>query len=192
VSKASDDFPDPLSPVMTVSALRGMRTVMFLKLCSRAEESCRLIAAALDETIDWKLVYQSRSGPPSQPWTGPDVLDHLREQKEQGVTGVVISPVGFVSDHMEVLFDLDVEAKDLCAELALPMVRAATPGNDPLFVSMLAELIEERLTDAPVRRAIGTFGPNHDVCPEGCCRYERPSGPPGHGGRPVQAGARPA
>ena len=161
------------------------------KYVQQLEESCRLIAAALGDAPDWKLVYQSRSGPPSQPWTGPDVLDHLREQKEQGVTGVVISPVGFVSDHMEVMFDLDVEAKDLCAELALPMVRAATPGNDPLFVSMLAELIEERLTDAPVRRAIGAFGPNHDVCPEGCCRYERPAGPPGHGGRPAPAGPRP-
>ncbi|MFO1491898.1 MAG: ferrochelatase [Kiritimatiellia bacterium] len=150
------------------------------KYLDQLEESCRLVAAAPGGAPDWKLVFQSRSGPPTQPWTGPDILEHLRGLKEQGATDVVISPIGFVSDHMEVLFDLDVEAKELCADIGLNMVRAATPGNDPLFVSMLAELVGERLVDNPVRRSLGDRGPSHDVCPEGCCRYERPAG-----GRPA-------
>ena len=149
------------------------------------QESCRLVAEALGEPVEWQLVYQSRSGMPSQPWTEPDVLDHLRELKEQGVTDVVISPIGFVSDHMEVLFDLDAEARELCDELGLGMARAATPGNDPLFVSMLGELIEERLASHSARRAIGRMGPHPDTCPGDCCRCEQPRG---HPSPPVPAG----
>ncbi len=86
-------------------------------------ETCRLVAEKLGRN-EWRLVYQSRSGPASQPWLEPDILDCLREIKEQGGSSdVVISPIGFVSDHMEILFDLDTEAADLCAELGLRMVR---------------------------------------------------------------------
>ena len=83
----------------------------------------------------WQLVYQSRSGPPSQPWLGPDVCDHLTELAAAGAPGAVLVPVGFITDHMEVVHDLDVEAAQRARELGLPLARAATPGTDPRFVS---------------------------------------------------------
>jgi ferrochelatase len=81
----------------------------------------------------------------------------------------VIAPIGFISDHMEVLYDLDTEAADLCAEIKLPMVRAGTVGTHPKFVSMIRDLIVERMNGGTERVAIGTMGPNHDSCPEDCC-----------------------
>jgi ferrochelatase len=114
-------------------------------------------------------VFQSRSGPVGQPWLEPDVLDYLRGLKAQGVSDVVIAPIGFVSDHMEILYDLDTEAKGLCAELGLRMVRAATVGTHPRFVQMIRELIVERIEESAVRPALGVMGPSHDVCPEDCC-----------------------
>jgi ferrochelatase len=132
-------------------------------------ESCRLVAEklGLNETR-WKLVYQSRSGRPQDPWLEPDINDHLRSLKSSGVPGVVIAPIGFLSDHMEVLYDLDDEATKTCQQLELPMQRAKTPGHHPLFVSMLRKLIQERLGTAP-RECTGLFPPNHDVCPTDCC-----------------------
>jgi ferrochelatase len=132
-------------------------------------ETCRLVADSLGLSAEqWELVYQSRSGRPEDPWLEPDILDHLEALNSRGVRGVVISPVGFLSDHIEVLYDLDDEARKRCDQLGLAMVRAATPGQDPKFVSMIRKLIQERLTGA-VRESIGQFGPNHDVCPESCC-----------------------
>jgi ferrochelatase len=134
------------------------------------EETCRLVAAAAGIPDDrWKLVYQSRSGRPQDPWLEPDILAHLRDLQSAGVPGVVISPVGFLSDHMEVLYDLDVEAADLCAELELPLARAGTVGTHPRFVEMVCKLIEERLNPACSKEAIGQYGPNWDICEEGCC-----------------------
>lgn len=132
-------------------------------------EACQLVSSVLGRTGD-RLAYQSRSGPPTQPWLGPDILDCLKETREQGLApAVVIAPIGFISDHMEVLYDLDTEARNLCTELDLPMARAATVGTHPSFVGMIRELVAERLhPDAP-RRALGTMGPNHDICPENCC-----------------------
>lgn len=133
-------------------------------------ETCRLIAEELG--IDpgcWGLVYQSRSGRPQDPWLGPDIVDHLKALREQGVAGVVVHPVGFLSDHMEVLYDLDEEAKHACDAMGLAMARSASVGTHPAFVAMLAELIRERITGSAERRSIGRFGPNHDVCPETCC-----------------------
>ncbi len=133
------------------------------------EESCRLVSAALGRKED-RLVFQSRSGPPTQPWLEPDVLDFLRKVKQQNLApGVVIAPIGFISDHMEVLYDLDTEAAQLCVEVQLPMVRAGTVGTHPRFVSMIRELIVERMDKASERVAIGTMGPSHDICPEDCC-----------------------
>jgi protoporphyrin/coproporphyrin ferrochelatase len=134
-------------------------------------ETCRLVSEAAGVDADrWKLVYQSRSGRPSDPWLEPDILDHLRELKRQDVPSAVVMPIGFLSDHMEVLFDLDVEARHVCDEIELDMVRAATVGTHPEFIAMWRELIEERLSDDPSkRRAVGCFGPNHDVCPADCC-----------------------
>jgi protoporphyrin/coproporphyrin ferrochelatase len=132
-------------------------------------ETTRLVAEAAN-LKDWDLVYQSRSGPPSQPWLAPDILDHLRDLKARGVDDIVIAPVGFISDHMEVLYDLDTEARDLAHELGLKVVRAATVGTHPAFVLALRQLIQERLEPgAAPRLAVGAYGPNHDICPPNCC-----------------------
>ena len=132
------------------------------------EEVRRLASRALGVTND-ALVYQSRSGAPGQPWLEPDVLDYLRELKKKNLAGaVVIAPISFISDHMEVLYDLDIEARHLCEELALPMARAKTVGVHPKFIAMIRELILER-TQGAERRALGSLGPREDVCAEDCC-----------------------
>ena len=115
------------------------------------------------------LVYQSRSGPPQVPWLGPDILEHLDALAAQGVKDVVVHPIGFISDHMEVRWDLDEEAKARAAKLGMNFVRVATVESHPTFVRMIRELILERMTQNPTRRALGRFGPNHDVCPVDCC-----------------------
>jgi ferrochelatase len=145
-------------------------------------ETCRLVAEGAGHA-DWRLVFQSRSGPPTQPWLEPDVCDHLRELKGGGVSDVVVAPVGFISDHMEVLYDLDTEARALAGELGLNMLRAATVGTHTDFVRMIRELIVERVDGAAPRRALGTFPPSHDVCPADCCPsgMARPAARPGVG-----------
>jgi protoporphyrin/coproporphyrin ferrochelatase len=135
-------------------------------------EAARLVTAAVnagrDAPLDHDVVWQSRSGPPRVPWLEPDVNDHLVRLADQGVPGVVVSPVGFVSDHVEVLWDLDSEAAETAAKLNLPYARAATVGTDPRFVAMVGELVAERVSGAP-RRALGAAGPSHDTCQDGCC-----------------------
>lgn len=116
----------------------------------------------------WSLAYQSRSGPPHATWLEPDVNDHLRALAARGVGAVVLVPIGFVADHMEVVYDLDVEAAATAAGLGLAFVRARTVGTHPAFVGMVRELILERVADAP-RRALGRLGPAPDDCPPGCC-----------------------
>ena len=130
-------------------------------------EACRLVSAGVGRT-EWKLSYQSRSGPPSRPWLEPDVCDALRQFKAEGIEDAVVVPIGFISDHMEVVFDLDVEAQETCAAIGLNMVRAATVGAHPSFVAMIRELIAERTDEAP-RRWLGDHGPSHDPCPADCC-----------------------
>jgi protoporphyrin/coproporphyrin ferrochelatase len=142
-------------------------------------ETCRLIAAALSLPADrWKLVYQSRSGRPTDPWLEPDILDHIRSLHDRGVQSLVIAPIGFLSDHIEILFDLDEQARETCDELGIRMARAATVGTHPRFVGMVRELIQERLGLTADRRALGEMGPSHDVCPENCCLYTLPTGRP--------------
>jgi ferrochelatase len=142
-------------------------------------EAARLVAErAGGGTHPWTLAYQSRSGPPSQPWLEPDIRDHLEELSKSGVRAVVVVPVGFVSDHMEVRHDLDVEAAETADSLGLAFARAATPGSHPRFVSMITELVQERLALAD-DTAPGV--PSHD-CPADCCRYVA-AGRPG-GSRP--------
>ena len=139
------------------------------------------VAAGVAERVgaepDWELVYCSRSGPPSQPWLEPDVGDHLRALRDKGAPGVVVAPIGFVSDHMEVAFDLDTEAAEVAQEIGLPFARAATVGAGGEFVAGLVDLVEERAAAGrgePVDRvSVGTWGPSHDVCPVGCCRNLR-------------------
>lgn len=103
-------------------------------------ETASLVAAEL-ELPTWSLVYQSRSGPPSQPWLEPDIADHLRALRANDIKELVIAPIGFISDHMEVLYDLDTEAADLCRELGIRMARAGTAGTHPEFVRMIRDLI---------------------------------------------------
>jgi ferrochelatase len=136
------------------------------------QETCRLVAAELDVPASrYSLVYQSRSGRPQDPWLGPDILDHLRQLREAGTSDVIIHPVGFLSDHMEVLYDLDEEAKQFCSTIGLKMFRSRTVGTHRGFVRMLRELIAERLASTPPeeRGALGQYGPSHDVCPVDCC-----------------------
>jgi ferrochelatase len=131
-------------------------------------ESSRLVAEALRST-SWRLAYQSRSGPPSVPWLEPDILAELDTLPATGVTDVVIVPIGFISDHMEVRFDLDHEAAERAGALGLGFQRVSTAGVHPLFVTMIRELIEERMTADPPRPALGAMGASHDICPLNCC-----------------------
>lgn len=140
-------------------------------------EASRLVAEQLGHS-PWKLVYQSRSGPPQQPWLEPDVCDEIATLAKAGTTqDVVVIPIGFISDHMEVMFDLDHEAKEACEEHGLGFVRAATAGVHPKFVQMIVELLRERIEAREERPAIGELGPSHDVCPVDCCLYPRPQRP---------------
>ena len=130
----------------------------------------RLVADAVrGPGADFDLVWQSRSGPPLVPWLEPDINDHLAALAGAGSPAVVISPIGFVSDHVEVRWDLDVEAARTAEKLGLGYARAATVGTEPRFVEMVRELVVERLDPGALRRALGPMGPSHDRCPLGCC-----------------------
>lgn len=149
----------------------------------------RLIAGTVREEtgVDhpWRLVYQSRSGAPHIPWLAPDICDHLEKLHGEGVPAVVMAPIGFVSDHMEVLYDLDTEATAKAAELGLPVRRSATVGADPRFAAAVRDLVLERAAAErgrdPERCALGAIGASHDLCPAGCCPARAP--------RPAAAGA---
>jgi ferrochelatase len=138
------------------------------KYVAQLEEAARLAAEAAG-VAEWKLVYQSRSGPPSQPWLEPDICDAIRHLHTGGVRRLVIAPIGFISDHMEVLYDLDTEAAALCQDLGIDMARAATVGTDPAFIAMVRDLIAERAGLLSERTAIGRLPASHDVCPLDCC-----------------------
>jgi len=142
------------------------------------EEVRKLVSARLGVTND-ALVYQSRSGVPGQPWLEPDILDYLRKVKDLNLAdAVVLAPISFISDHMEVLYDLDIEAQQLCDSLHLPVVRAKTVGVHPKFIAMIRELILERMSPDSERRALGSLGPRQDVCAEDCCPAPQRSGRP--------------
>jgi ferrochelatase len=123
------------------------------------EQAATLIAQALN-IKKWELVYQSRSGSPSQPWLGPDICDHLKTLREAGVKEVVVAPIGFVSDHMEVVYDLDVEARRVAEEIGMNLMRARTAGTHPAFVRMIRELMLERINDVVPK----------NICSPDCCR----------------------
>jgi len=139
----------------------------------------KAVAGRTGQTRPWELVYCSRSGPPSQPWLEPDINDHLAALAAAAVSGAVMVPIGFVSDHMEVKYDLDTEATETADRLGLPVRRAATAGVDPRFVAMVVDLLLERAAveqgQRPARACAGALGPSHDVCPAGCC--PNPRGP---------------
>ncbi|WP_433829630.1 ferrochelatase [Actinoplanes sp. CA-015351] len=143
---------------------------------AQLEETARLVHAAAAADLGYDLVWQSRSGPPQVPWLEPDINDHLEALAERGVTDVVVSPIGFVSDHLEVIWDLDNEAKDTAARLGLGYARAATPGVHPRFVAMVRELVGERTAEAP-HTGLGTL-PTWDLCPTDCCTPPQRRGAP--------------
>lgn len=180
-------------------------------------EVARLVSERVEGgTHPWRLAYQSRSGPPSQPWLEPDVCDYLAALARPGGPAVVLVPAGFVSDHMEVRYDLDVLAAQAAGRLGIAMARAATPGTHPRFVRMICELVAERVTEppgrpvsgrigaaqpaaapsaapddrqtGPQRLALGTLGPMADTCPRGCCGYPQAA----RGTRPAVGQARSA
>ncbi|ROR96793.1 ferrochelatase [Salana multivorans] len=147
----------------------------------------RRVAERQGVEVPWDLVYQSRSGPPSQPWLEPDINDAIEQLPGAGVKAVVIVPLGFVSDHMEVLWDLDTEALEAAEEAGLAAVRTPTPGVDPTYVSGLVDLVVERLEGTPAarRQALTALGPWYDVCRPGCCENVRA------GFKPAAAGLAP-
>jgi protoporphyrin/coproporphyrin ferrochelatase len=124
---------------------------------AQLHQACALVSQAVGHP--GVLVYQSRSGPPSQPWLEPDVCQHIRRLHTEGVTDIVLAPIGFLSDHMEVVYDLDTEAAALCRELGVKLTRAATVGVHPAFVAMLREMIAERAAGHP----------SNDDCRPDCC-----------------------
>jgi protoporphyrin/coproporphyrin ferrochelatase len=161
-------------------------------------EAARLIAERTGARAHpWSLAYQSRSGPPSQPWLEPDVRDHLGELAKSGTRAVVVIPVGFVSDHMEVRHDLDVEAAETADSLGLAFARAVTPGTGQRFAAMITQLVHERLalpegtapdttapdttapdttepdSTIPDNRALGRMGVPSQTCPADCCGGSR-------------------
>jgi len=169
--RALDRFPAgerAAVPVLFTAHSIPMSMADTSRYVPQLQESCRLVAEAAG-AADWKLVFQSRSGPPTQPWLEPDICDEIRARHAAGLRRLVVAPIGFISDHMEVLYDLDTEAAALCEDLGVEMVRAATVGTDPRFVGMARDLIAERAWALPERMAIGLLPASHDVCPLDCC-----------------------
>lgn len=133
-------------------------------------ETARLVMETCPDTPS-QVVFQSRSGAPGQPWLEPDISEHLTRMKDDGVSDVIVAPIGFLSDHMEVVYDLDVEAKQHACDIGINIYRAATVGTHPAFVSMVVDLIQERLDEGSDRSAVGRFGASPDRCPADCCSY---------------------
>jgi protoporphyrin/coproporphyrin ferrochelatase len=154
------------------------------RYAAELREVSKLISErTLGGSIPFDLAYQSRSGPPSVPWLEPDVNEQLARVAKDGASGVVVAPVGFVSDHMEVVHDLDVEAAETAASLGLPFARAKAPGSTPRFARMVCELVAERTEGAPPLSVgdfgLGAFADGALNCPADCCRYapQRPGRP---------------
>lgn len=158
IRSALDQFASPPQVVFSAHSVPIAMTATS-PYVQQLEETCALVAKRLG-IVDWKLVYQSRSGPPTQPWLEPDVSDHIRTLHAEGRRELVIAPIGFTSDHMEVLYDLDTEAAAVCEELGMRMVRAKTAGTHPEFIRMVRDLM--------------LAGAN--VCPANCCQpIQRPT-----------------
>lgn len=139
------------------------------RYAAQHRETARLVAEAVrGEGADFDLVWQSRSGPPEVPWLAPDINGHLRTLAADGVQAVVVTPSGFVSDHIEVRWDLDVEARDTAASVGLQYARAATVGAHPAFVGAIRQLVEEQLLDTSPR-TLSPLGISGFECPHGCC-----------------------
>ena len=142
---------------------------------AQLREVAALVAQQAAPDLGWDLVWQSRSGPPQVPWLEPDINDHLEELAAGGTEAVVVSPIGFISDHLEVVWDLDTEAAGTAKRLGLAFARAATPGTDPRFVSMVRQLVQERLSGSGPQQRLGTL-PVWDTCASHCCQPPPRSG----------------
>jgi ferrochelatase len=161
---------------LAADAAAGLAAEGGHRYSEQVTEAARLVAAAAG-VDSYDLVWQSRSGPPQVPWLEPDVSDHLDALGAAGVPGVVVAPIGFISDHLEVVWDLDHEARQRAAALGITFVRAATPGTDPRFTEMVVELVAEQVHGAPARRcsqvpAAGQ-GLNGTPCTTHCCQPVR-------------------
>lgn len=169
---ADERVPGPTRVVFTAHSIPvSMATACEYE--AQLMEAAQLVVKRAGEMAEadiepFDLVYQSRSGPPRVPWLEPDVNDHLESLSQRDVTSVIVVPLGFVSDHMEVMFDLDTQAAETAAALGLGYVRVATAGTDPRFVSMIRNLVEEQTIGAPPL-ALGNLGPWPDQCPPGHC-----------------------
>ncbi len=133
------------------------------------QEAMRLVLEAVNHSAG-ELVYQSRSGPPHVPWLEPDINDRIRTLSAEGVKEIVVVPIGFVSDHMEIVWDLDTQAAQTANACGVSLTRAKTVGTHQAFVDGLCDLIEERISGSAERVAVGRFPALPDVCAEGCCR----------------------
>ena len=176
LAKIPSDRRATASVVFTAHSIPAAMAAM-CQYENQLRETSRLVAELAGVT-QWQLAYQSRSGPPNQPWLEPDIGAVLRESRTtRAAQDAVVVPVGFISDHLEVLYDLDVEAQQICDEIGLNLVRCPTVGTQPRFVTMIRELIVERTSNAPQRLTLGSLAACPDVCPVDCCRYEprRPS-----------------
>ncbi len=139
---------------------------------AQLREAVRIVSDLAGVTR-YQLAFQSRSGAPHVPWLEPDILEVLNTLHAEEKNEVIVCPIGFISDHLEVLFDLDEEGAERARDLGMTYVRAGTVGVHPRFVAMIREMIEERMQSNPVRPALGKLPPNHDYCPEGCCQISR-------------------
>jgi len=144
--------------------------VAMAESCDYADElreASSIVAAGAAPGMAWDLAWQSRSGPPSVPWLEPDILDHLHALARGGTSEVVVVPIGFVADHMEVVFDLDVQAKELAGSLGMGFVRARCAGASPTFVAGLRDLVADRVADrVPETMSARTW---RTPCTQGCC-----------------------
>ncbi len=171
VQTAKESLPAELADNAVIIFTAHSIPLSMAKGCAyeiQLRESSKLVAAAFPSN-KYKIAYQSRSGAPHIPWLEPDVSDVIAETKKEGAKAVIVVPIGFVSDHMEVIYDLDNEAKETAEELGLAFARAKSAGTHPKFVRMIRDLILERYDNLAERPALGTQGACHDVCPKNCC-----------------------
>jgi len=143
VRRAISQLDEPLRKRARIVFTAHSIPVAMADACRYREQLAASISAVMREVgpYDSALVYQSRTGRPQDPWLEPDVCDYLRTERQRGLEAVVLAPIGFVIDHIEVLYDLDVQAGNLCKELQLPMARARTLNDDPAFIDMMADLV---------------------------------------------------
>ncbi len=178
VARALDEVPEPRKRHTKVLFAAHSIPVAMAVCCDyqlQLNESARLIMEALSDQkaickLEWELVYQSRSGPPSQAWLEPDICDRVSELAGDDWTDAVVVPLGFVSEHLEVLYDLDIQTRQTCGQLGLGYHRSAAVGTHPEFIAMLVDLIAERLNSGVSRQSLGDLPPLQDECSTSCCR----------------------